>query len=105
MRQFFNGWRRKVGCIAIAMACVFIAMWMRAIYSVEELLFRDYKEATAIVSSPEGIRVEKRYYFDGYAPGSGDAVNRIVTIPHVTLVGVPILLSACLFLWKPRKRE
>jgi hypothetical protein len=30
MREFFKGWRRKVGCVTLAMACVFMAGWVRS---------------------------------------------------------------------------
>ncbi len=28
MGEFFNGWRRKIGCMTLVMACVFMARWM-----------------------------------------------------------------------------
>lgn len=30
MREFFTGWRRKAGCIALVMACVLMAGWARS---------------------------------------------------------------------------
>src|SRR4051812_32510505 len=27
MREFFKGWRRKIGVVTLAMACVFAALW------------------------------------------------------------------------------
>lgn len=29
MGEFFKGWRRKVGCAALMMACVYLAAWAR----------------------------------------------------------------------------
>ena len=30
MSEFFKPWRRKVGCVTLAMACVFMAGWVRS---------------------------------------------------------------------------
>ena len=30
MREFFRGWKRKVGVVALAMACVFMVGWFRS---------------------------------------------------------------------------
>ncbi len=31
MREFFRGWRRKVGCLTLVMACLVTGMWMRSL--------------------------------------------------------------------------
>ena len=31
MGEFFKGWRRKVGCVTLVMACVVTLMWMRSL--------------------------------------------------------------------------
>ena len=30
MGEFFRGWRRKVGCVTLLMACVFMSAWVRS---------------------------------------------------------------------------
>ncbi|MDB5343031.1 MAG: hypothetical protein JWP89_1408 [Schlesneria sp.] len=30
MREFFHGWRRKAGCVALIMACVLMVGWFRS---------------------------------------------------------------------------
>jgi hypothetical protein len=30
MREFFRGWRRKIGVVTLMMACVFMALWVRS---------------------------------------------------------------------------
>jgi hypothetical protein len=30
MREFFRGWKRKLGVVALGLACVFAAVWVRA---------------------------------------------------------------------------
>lgn len=31
MREFFKGWRRNVGCVTLAMACVLASLWFRSL--------------------------------------------------------------------------
>lgn len=35
MWSFFHGWQRKAGIVTLAMACVFMAAWMRSLNSAE----------------------------------------------------------------------
>lgn len=35
MSQFFHGCRRKVGCVTLVMACVFVAGWVRSIEKLD----------------------------------------------------------------------
>lgn len=37
MRDFFKGWRRKVGCATLVMACVFAAGWVRSLSFRDEI--------------------------------------------------------------------
>jgi hypothetical protein len=32
MREFFRGWRRKVGCVTLVMACVVMGLWIRGFH-------------------------------------------------------------------------
>lgn len=32
MREFFQGWRRKVGCVVLVVACVLASAWIRSVY-------------------------------------------------------------------------
>lgn len=32
MGEFFTGWRRKIGSLMLALACVFAAGWFRSVY-------------------------------------------------------------------------
>ena len=31
MRDFYRGWRRKVGIVTLVMACVFMGVWVRSL--------------------------------------------------------------------------
>lgn len=57
MREFFKSWRRKAGCISLAMACVFMAGWFRSNKFVDTLTFcrNPGRTAYAIQSSRQGI--------------------------------------------------
>jgi hypothetical protein len=37
MRDFFHGWRRKVGCLTLVMACVLMGGWFRSRLVQDEL--------------------------------------------------------------------
>ena len=66
MMDFFRGWRRKIGCVTLLLACVFMIAWMRS------LLFLDYisltgwivpgeKSSWIIASSEAGLEWERRW--------------------------------------------
>ena len=35
MRDFFQGWKRKAGCVALVVACLCMAAWLRSAHSTE----------------------------------------------------------------------
>lgn len=39
MREFFKGWRRKVGCVALLMAVAVFGIWMRSRIVLDDILF------------------------------------------------------------------
>ncbi len=83
-------------------ACLIAAGWVRSFYVSDELAINDYTVGKAVVSSPDGIRFETRYYLDGYFPHRGYSSVVHLTIPYLSLVGGLLLLSAWLFLSKPQ---
>lgn len=38
MREFFHGWRRKIGCVTLVMALVFVVGWIRNLVVMDVLL-------------------------------------------------------------------
>jgi hypothetical protein len=32
MREFFRGWKRKVGCVTLGLACASAAIWLRSLF-------------------------------------------------------------------------
>ncbi len=45
MVVFFQGWRRKVGCVTLLMACLFMTGWVRGLFFVDFLWFPGEKGA------------------------------------------------------------
>ena len=39
MREFFRGWRRRVGCVTLVMACAMMGLWMRSALKFDSVLF------------------------------------------------------------------
>ena len=42
MGDFFKGWRRKIGVVSLALACMFAAGWLRSLHS-REFLFIEFE--------------------------------------------------------------
>jgi len=53
MSEFFHGWRRKVGCAALVMALVLMAMWLRSYLFSDEVLI-PYGKSTHFPMSVRG---------------------------------------------------
>ena len=57
MREFFRGWRRKIGVVTLVLACVFMAGWVRS-YVTEDMLSLPVKDPSlSWLTSTEGIIV------------------------------------------------
>ena len=40
MREFFRGWRRKVGCVTLSLACMAMGAWIRSLVVKDEISVR-----------------------------------------------------------------
>ena len=129
MREFFNGWRRKVGCVTLAMALAFMLGWGRSFVCYDWLAICSGSNIQFVVMS-QGQRLGLQHYHDGsqWSPnsldwGSGlhsglaDDLNdprfswrhygfvRIgddIWVVSYWCLALPLaLLSAYLILWKP----
>lgn len=38
MREFFRGWRRKLGCVALVIACALCTMWLRSVHTADGMV-------------------------------------------------------------------
>ena len=127
MREFFKGWRRKAGCVALVVACAFTSLWVRSLSDGEII-------ATPLVIMSEhgtlyfgwnmrpfdrpillkrafgfgnGDRIRTSLWAIGRVNGGvDDMVNmwNLASIPHYLIVLPLTLLSAYLLPWQPRKR-
>jgi hypothetical protein len=123
MREFFHGWRRKVGVAALVMACVLGCIWYRSTLIGDRFSIAGYVGVSQFGSISLGYQPE----FSSMPPlFQSHILNKTVKIklpgggtmtvsnPRWTHVGqeillwplvVPLsLLSAYLILWQPRKR-
>lgn len=140
MREFFTGWRRKVGCVALLMACAIVGLWMRScvfgdwfsfpaggrteyqfVYESSRLIAVQWEYSIEVSSSPHfdygsdpvggnpftisGVSWEWRGIQLGHDFTRPNFPMAFAVIPYFFLVMPPILLSAYLILWKPRKRK
>ena len=96
MREVFHGWRRKVGCVALVVACVVTVGWLRSYYNQEELTVYRGQESY-LLHSREGrlYWMREQISYGRFELGSTS---------YVSIVLPPTLLSAYLLLWKPRQR-
>ena len=53
MQEFFHGWRPKVGCVTLAIACVFLTGWVRSLTELD-IIVRLNPHTTFVVLSANG---------------------------------------------------
>jgi hypothetical protein len=114
MDTFFNGWRRKAGCMLLMLAGCIAIFWSRSYVVGDALSFWKLN-----VVSQEG-QVSWAWFADVLKPSvHWGTVDLLSDLPswdkmayvhyddsvHYGIVAVPLtLLSACLILWKPRPK-
>ena len=130
MREVFKGWRRKAGCVALLMACMFFGVWIRGLKIGDEFVWRFLqrhhkllfeKETITWVSYDDEGRSTFFYYnmFDCRSLNEIDLASKLIEAyddweesglrprcwrVRLTVLFIPLtLLSAYLLLWKPRK--
>lgn len=108
MRDFLHGWRRKVGCVALMMACVFAAGWMRSRLLEDEIALPSVAiigPTTRWIISTDNTIQYWELPDEMYTSLSPVESAMVFSIPY-TYITIPLtILSACLILWKPRKRK
>lgn len=103
MGEFFHGWRRKAGCVALVMAFG-LALDMCGSYNRKHRrVFVGYvRESTWLETNGGMVELWRFHHEPKEANGF---VNTLVgAIPYWWLILPLTLLSACLILRKPRKR-
>jgi len=126
MYAFFHGWRRKAGCVTLAMAMLLFCLWVRSHIICDRLGLLAHHRQHDLVSFNSRV-----YYWSFNHPGDGDfwvfqssmsehreevlEANRVFwedcdvtfkqfVLPYQTVLLPISLLSAYLILWNPRKR-
>ena len=114
MGEFFQGWRRKAGCLTLALACVLTVAWMRSRVVDDRLQLASQTlissaGSIAWLSDPSGDVID--WSSDPADPdgvvfllGYGRETRLIMSLPYWSLVLPPTLLSAWL-IWGARKAK
>lgn len=127
MHEFFRGWRRKVGCATLVMACVFAGLWIRTYAFADQvwcvirgriIMVGSVRGGAYFASAMEGgmpplgwqVFSERELFTDhGNATITAIIDESFAGVPHGCmmywhLTAPLILLSAYLLLWKPRPK-
>ncbi|HEY4260326.1 MAG TPA: hypothetical protein VGM98_09200 [Schlesneria sp.] len=60
MREFFRGWRRKVGCVTLALACIVTSLWVRSLSRADDVFLPFGDQATIqLISQKSTLTVRK----------------------------------------------
>ena len=54
MGEFFKGWRRKTGVVTLAIACMFMAAWVRSTISGDEVTYASGATSCRIIALVDG---------------------------------------------------
>jgi len=116
MRDFFHGWRRKAGCVALVMACLFMAGWIRSRMFGDAFLFPVGSRQNAIVALDGAVHwcaVKTGPAYWGFETSDrpvDELADQLQTeigfswcVPYWSITIPLTLLSAYLILRKPRK--
>ena len=124
MREFFHGWRRKAGCVALVLACAVMGLWFRSFAIFDVISLANGQQQHQIASASGRLfwgawrersrhsRPRNEWERIGTSRRTRDEVdiqlesfhNFRWIIPYWSVVLPLTLLSAYLILWEPRKR-
>ena len=132
IREFLRGWRRKIGCLALALACLLVVGWLRSRFYYDCVLFDFVNRKHHVVSMnntivwgafdigsmmfsftcwckpvgeglPEDVEFAKvRSWF--YFELNDGIPGAVWTIPYWSIVIPMTSIAAILILW-PGKRD
>lgn len=122
MLTFFHGWRRKAGCVALVMACVFMAAWVRSI-QYQDAFFIYFGARITGIATAEGYfslaskpSDEYVFHYDSFVVSQpiriGAHVDHATVMlgdpwyfPYWSIVAPLTIFSAWLLLTKPRQAK
>ena len=56
MGDYFKPWRRKIGCVTLVLACLFMAGWVRSSFFIEGVVIPiGMKSSASLVSSDSSL--------------------------------------------------
>jgi len=70
MREFFHGWRRKAGCVALVMACLFMAGWVRSLSRIDLLTLATWNSFWRLTIEHGVVELSRYQYTSGDPPKS-----------------------------------
>ena len=103
MGECFHGWRRKMGCVTLVVACFLFGIWMRSQFITDSHLFLGSYFAQS--QSGQFSILQMRIVPDTPLPlyDATIDISQIWSVNYLALVAPLTLLAAYLILWKPRK--
>jgi hypothetical protein len=107
MGEFFKGWRRKIGEMALVIALVFSGGWGLGFYFTDPIEFCRINDNQFYVVSfkQDGIGFAKSQRIDEYIVERGHFIVEDITIPRLPIAGILSLISAYLLLTKPEPTD
>ena len=69
MRDFFRGWRRKIGVVTLVMACLFLLGWVRSLTHFEGVSLPFGRKPNHFFVSWDSSLVWLKEYIGGMGPG------------------------------------
>lgn len=76
MGEFFKGWRRKVGLVTLAMACVIACLWVRSL-GVEDVFLAWTDYADSYYTSRDGS-----FHWDRISYASGEPMGKLNSLGY-----------------------
>lgn len=110
MHTFFHGWRRKAGVVSLGVALAVFGMWVRSCIVDDLVDIRIAHIGLQLVSRDERLswsfhKSSRQLAWATFSPRAPLRPEHQVSETHyLALIVPPMVLSAYLILWKPRKQ-
>lgn len=107
MRDFFKGWRRKIGCALLLVSVALLALWSRSFYEGHAHQFNFRGEQYILLTSIGGVSLSRVDWMP--LPWNAEGVLGTHLVPLWRVAYLPViapltLLSGALILW-PRSNR
>jgi hypothetical protein len=94
MREFFRGWKRKVGCVTLLLACVFTAGWLRSRFVTDHITLTT--KAYPLITITNRLSILEASWFDDKLKLT---FHRRWTVTPITAQSKPSPNSKLFFWW------